>query len=509
MNEWNKLSMKDRAAYIKLGIDSSITDLATIRDTYNQYAEGGYYDNKTIEVTLPEIVVTPSEVQKEYKLKVRPFLDKKAALDIGKSFDQLPKQYFDSRMKAFIDIHEYAGKPHLKGIQNPILPITTNSGKPRAYYNPVFNTAYNINSLRDAMEEMSHPIQLKLSKKPTAEIFDYVKDVVTGKQLESYNKKGSLEYNTHRIVQPLLNKYLLQKYRKGNHNIGTLEDLLTQGYNKFAEGGSTKWTMQDETNYQSWKDKLPNNLKYTDESEYDLRGAYKAGMEPQWNNKDKSYHLGSRDPYSGKILKSPHHPTYLEALITDASMGYYPSIDNKGNTYTNTWRGNKFGDGGSENNNFPQYIPEGYTYNSGEINQAPTTTQRIINKTKDVGRAVAAFVPFLGTVLDYYDDNMQQIPTGTIGDMGDVLRYSSSKIGTKADKMTTTKINTRKRGSIRSSLLHNTNKNVGTNIGKIGPKLAKNLGIVGMAIDTPNFVSDLENLKRALGLNYNEGLILK
>ena len=93
--------------------------------------------------------------------------------------------------------------------------------------------------------------------------------------------------------------------------------------------------------------------------------------------------------------------------------------------------------------------------------------------------------------------------------MGDVLRYSSSKIGTKADKMTTTKINTRKRGSVRSSLLHNTNKNVGTNIGKIGPKLAKNLGIVGMAIDTPNFVSDLENLKRALGFNYNEGLILK
>ena len=84
MNEWNKLSMADRAAYIKLGIDNGITDLATIRDTYNKFAEGGYYDNKTTEVTLPEIVVTPSEVQKEYKLKVRPFLDKKAALDIGK-----------------------------------------------------------------------------------------------------------------------------------------------------------------------------------------------------------------------------------------------------------------------------------------------------------------------------------------------------------------------------------------------------------------------------------------
>lgn len=128
----------------------------------------------------------------------------------------------------------------------------------------------------------------------------------------------------------------------GITDLATIRDT----YNKYAEGGSTKWTMQDETNYQSWKDKLPDNLKYTDENEYDLRGAYKAGMEPQWNTKDKSYHLGSRDPYSGRILKSPHHPTYLEALVTDASMGYYPSIDNKGNTYTNTWRGNKFEEGG-------------------------------------------------------------------------------------------------------------------------------------------------------------------
>lgn len=46
MNEWNKLSMADRAAYIKLGIDNGITDLATIRDTYNQYAEGGYVREK-------------------------------------------------------------------------------------------------------------------------------------------------------------------------------------------------------------------------------------------------------------------------------------------------------------------------------------------------------------------------------------------------------------------------------------------------------------------------------
>ena len=49
MNEWNKLSMTDRAAYIKLGIDNGITDLATIRDTYNKFAEGGPKDANTNE----------------------------------------------------------------------------------------------------------------------------------------------------------------------------------------------------------------------------------------------------------------------------------------------------------------------------------------------------------------------------------------------------------------------------------------------------------------------------
>ena len=38
---WDKLSMTDRAAYIKLGVENGITDLNTIRSIYNKYAEGG------------------------------------------------------------------------------------------------------------------------------------------------------------------------------------------------------------------------------------------------------------------------------------------------------------------------------------------------------------------------------------------------------------------------------------------------------------------------------------
>lgn len=38
---WNDLSMKDRASYIKLGIENGITDLGTIRGIYNKFADGG------------------------------------------------------------------------------------------------------------------------------------------------------------------------------------------------------------------------------------------------------------------------------------------------------------------------------------------------------------------------------------------------------------------------------------------------------------------------------------
>lgn len=122
---------------------------------------------------------------------------------------------------------------------------------------------------------------------------------------------------------------------------------IRNAYNEFANGGKlNSWTMQDEAGYRAWRSRLPKNLRDTNDDDYDMRAAYKAGMKPEWNNEDKSYHLGSRDPKSGRILKAPHHPTFLKALITDASLGYYPTTDANGNTYTNTWKANEFANGG-------------------------------------------------------------------------------------------------------------------------------------------------------------------
>lgn len=138
-----------------------------------------------------------------------------------------------------------------------------------------------------------------------------------------------------------------------NNGITSLSDIK-EAYNKYAEGNEytenneyaeggplKQWTLEDELGYNRWRNNLPANLRKTNDDDYDMRAAFKAGMQPEWNDKDKSYHLGSRDPNTGKILKAPHHPTYLEATATDAGLGYYPIIDSNGNTYTKTWKGNE------------------------------------------------------------------------------------------------------------------------------------------------------------------------
>lgn len=122
---------------------------------------------------------------------------------------------------------------------------------------------------------------------------------------------------------------------------------IKSAYNEYAKGGKMNdWTIEDEAKYRYWRSKLPKNLRDTNDNDYDMRAAYKAGMQPMWNDADKSYHLGSRDPKTGRILKSPHHPTFLKALATDASLGYYPTMDKNGNIYTETWKGNTYASGG-------------------------------------------------------------------------------------------------------------------------------------------------------------------
>jgi hypothetical protein len=89
---------------------------------------------------------------------------------------------------------------------------------------------------------------------------------------------------------------------------------------------------KDEVEFQKWRSNLPSNLR-TDDSSYDLRGAYKGGLTPEVYE-DGSYHLGTRVPSSGQILKAPNHPTYKMGLEEDMKLGYVPQAGKDGRIYT-------------------------------------------------------------------------------------------------------------------------------------------------------------------------------
>ncbi len=85
--------------------------------------------------------------------------------------------------------------------------------------------------------------------------------------------------------------------------------------------------------YWDWRNSLPDNLRNTDDSEYDMRSAYESGAQPVWNEYDQSYHLPTRDLRTGRYLKKSYHPSYWEGLAADIKEGYYPyTIGN--DTYT-------------------------------------------------------------------------------------------------------------------------------------------------------------------------------
>ena len=66
--------------------------------------------------------------------------------------------------------------------------------------------------------------------------------------------------------------------------------------------------------------KLNQNFLVDDPS-YDLKGAYEAKLEPTLHE-DGTYHLGSRDPNTGKIFKLPTHHSFEQTLAGEEEAGH-------------------------------------------------------------------------------------------------------------------------------------------------------------------------------------------
>lgn len=143
-----------------------------------------------------------------------------------------------------------------------------------------------------------------------------------------YQKNGDKET----IGFGFTDRNIIEKYRNKDMSKDEALDIF---YNKYERD-----KFLSPVSYNDYVEHLPENLRNTDPSVYDLEGAYKAGLKPEWDDEDKSYHLGSRDPKTGKFLKKPLHPTFLIGLLEDIRAGYYPYWKGK-DLYTDTWEGNK------------------------------------------------------------------------------------------------------------------------------------------------------------------------
>lgn len=110
-----------------------------------------------------------------------------------------------------------------------------------------------------------------------------------------------------------------------------MQRFIINGYGEY-DNGKDNSIVQNTIAYNQWRSTLPKNLQ-TETPDYDLYGAFKADLQPEWNDEDKSYHLGSRDLKTGRILKKPGHPTFGQAIYNDMLLGYYP-IYKDGEIYT-------------------------------------------------------------------------------------------------------------------------------------------------------------------------------
>ncbi len=132
------------------------------------------------------------------------------------------------------------------------------------------------------------------------------------------------------------------------------------GKDDFYGISMTKLNPNEEYTYQQWVKGLTPNLRGSAEDKnYDMRGAWKVGEQPELfyydNNEFTSAHpidvkqqgsiyephLFSRNPFTGKSLKGPNHPSFMHALEGDIKSNGKVKMDIKtGDMYTYKKGGN-------------------------------------------------------------------------------------------------------------------------------------------------------------------------
>ena len=70
---WKDLSMSERAAFIKLGVDNGVYDMNEIRDSYNKYKDGGYKPSSSIRKRISNWEGSSMKTNRSFEDEARDF----------------------------------------------------------------------------------------------------------------------------------------------------------------------------------------------------------------------------------------------------------------------------------------------------------------------------------------------------------------------------------------------------------------------------------------------------
>lgn len=162
--------------------------------------------------------------------------------------------------------------------------------------------------------------------------------------------------------------------------------------------------------YWEWKNNLPDNLANTPDWQYNNIGAWTGELEPEMYE-DGYYHLGSRNPQTGEILKSKQHPTYQKALEADINAGYFP-YEKNGRTYTKTYA--------------PIGDLSGYADGTDGVGMTPEQQKKFLEDRQKYARMSGAISPVINT-----RDAIDMTPLGNAAAMKDI--YDATADGNYID----------------------------------------------------------------------------
>lgn len=247
---WNDLSMTEKAQLIAIGVQSGITDINTIRNSYNSLADGGDTENNYQEVpynNLPEVVVEPPVWYRNYRDRLPKKVHENIRDYLTSEYGNKP-EYYDEVLHRLEDVLSISratvtdktnvGNTFKRAAESLGIPYHIGYNNPQ--WNPVFNSIYNLTPSNEdtffrsgkyappieeqvfnsLVAELAHPIQEKYGK-------DDEWDFYTSDNFQKqYDTPGYLEYETHKVIEPKLLRYIYDGETFGNTTEDNLMDSI-------------------------------------------------------------------------------------------------------------------------------------------------------------------------------------------------------------------------------------------------------------------------------------------